>query len=64
MLNAIYYLRAKTEERHLSLDPVYVQYARWIDAHGIFRWCAAFPCWAGSPRGGPEFSGPPSFKKT
>jgi hypothetical protein len=36
-LNLIYYLRAKTEERHLSLDPVYVQYARWIDEHGVLR---------------------------
>jgi protein-S-isoprenylcysteine O-methyltransferase Ste14 len=36
-LNLIYYLRAKTEERHLSLDPVYVRYADWIDAHGALR---------------------------
>jgi protein-S-isoprenylcysteine O-methyltransferase Ste14 len=36
-LNFIYYLRAKTEERHLSLDPVYVQYAQWIDEHGVLR---------------------------
>jgi hypothetical protein len=36
-LNLIYYLRAKTEERHLSLDPVYAQYADWIDAHGLLR---------------------------
>jgi hypothetical protein len=36
-LNLIYFLRAKTEERHLSLDPVYVQYAGWIDEHGALR---------------------------
>jgi hypothetical protein len=36
-LNLIYYLRAKTEERHLSLDPVYAQYANWIDQHGLLR---------------------------
>ena len=36
-LNLIYYVRAKTEERHLSLDPVYVRYADWIDAHGALR---------------------------
>ncbi|MGH8210263.1 MAG: methyltransferase family protein [Steroidobacteraceae bacterium] len=36
-LNLIYYLRAKTEERHLGLDPVYVRYARWIDEHGALR---------------------------
>src|ERR1700693_4654976 len=34
MLNGIYYLRAKTEERHLSLDPVYQRYAEWIERHG------------------------------
>ena len=28
LLNLIYYFRAKTEERHLSLDPVYQRYAR------------------------------------
>jgi protein-S-isoprenylcysteine O-methyltransferase Ste14 len=43
MVNAIYYLRAKTEERHLSLDPNYVSYARWIDAHGCLRWLPRVP---------------------
>lgn len=33
----IYYLRAKTEENHLSRYPEYVQYAKYIDKHGIFR---------------------------
>ncbi len=37
LLNGIYFLRAKTEERHLSLDPDYVRYARWIDRHGLLR---------------------------
>ena len=37
MLNGIYYLRAKTEERHLSLDPVYRQYALWIEQRGLLR---------------------------
>lgn len=37
-VNAIYYLRARIEEKHLSEDPVYVEYALWIDRHGIFRW--------------------------
>ncbi len=36
-LNVIYYLRARTEERHLSLDPVYVQYASSLNERGIFR---------------------------
>ncbi|WP_087722177.1 isoprenylcysteine carboxylmethyltransferase family protein [Pandoraea sp. PE-S2T-3] len=36
-VNGLYAMRAWTEERHLSRDPVYVAYARWIDAHGLFR---------------------------
>lgn len=35
VMNAIYYCRAKTEERHLSEDPKYVLYAQWIDEHGL-----------------------------
>jgi hypothetical protein len=35
-LNFIYFLRARTEERHLSRDPEYVAYAQWIRAHGMF----------------------------
>lgn len=42
-LNAIYTLRAKTEERHLSRDPAYVDYALWIDQHGLFRWTRYLP---------------------
>jgi hypothetical protein len=34
LVNAVYYWRAKTEERHLRADPVYVDYARWMAAHG------------------------------
>ena len=36
-LNIIYFLRAKTEERHLSADPVYVKYATTMNHIGIFR---------------------------
>jgi isoprenylcysteine carboxyl methyltransferase (ICMT) family protein YpbQ len=36
-LNLIYYLRAKTEERHLSWDETYVSYALWMEEKGIFR---------------------------
>jgi len=36
-LNLIYYLRAKTEERHLSWDETYVAYAEWMEQKGIFR---------------------------
>jgi len=37
-VSLIYWLRARTEERHLSRDPVYVEYALWIEKNGIFRW--------------------------
>jgi hypothetical protein len=36
-LNFIYYVRARTEERHLSLDPLYVQYATAMNERGIFK---------------------------
>lgn len=31
----VYFLRARTEERHLSRDPVYVRYALWINEYGL-----------------------------
>jgi protein-S-isoprenylcysteine O-methyltransferase Ste14 len=35
LVSGIYYWRAKTEEAHLRLeDPVYDQYAAWMDRHG------------------------------
>lgn len=34
-VNAIYALRAWTEQRHLSLDPEYRHYAAWIAMHGM-----------------------------
>lgn len=34
-VNGIYWLRAKTEERHLMNDPEYKQYAAWIARNGI-----------------------------
>jgi protein-S-isoprenylcysteine O-methyltransferase Ste14 len=36
LLNFIYFMRAKTEERHLSNDPNYQEYALWIEQNGIF----------------------------
>jgi hypothetical protein len=36
LLNGVYFLRAKTEERHLSQDPAYVAYREWIARHGMF----------------------------
>jgi protein-S-isoprenylcysteine O-methyltransferase Ste14 len=35
-LNTIYFLRARTEERHLSHDPAYVEYALWMNEHSLF----------------------------
>ena len=35
-VNLIYYLRAKTEERHLSADPVYREYMAFMAQHGLF----------------------------
>ena len=37
-VNGIYYLRAKTEERNLRRDPVYIAYCEYIDGHGFFQW--------------------------
>lgn len=36
-INTMYFLRARTEERHLSRDPVYVAYALWMNEHGVLR---------------------------
>lgn len=36
-VNLLYFLRSRAEERHLSEDPTYVEYARWIDEHGGLR---------------------------
>lgn len=55
LLNAIYYVRAKTEERHLALDPVYVEYAAWIDEHGVFRWLNRIPVVGAIARWRPTF---------
>jgi hypothetical protein len=33
----IYYMRARTEENHLSNYPEYVAYAEWMNEHGMFR---------------------------
>lgn len=34
---AIYFLRARTEENHLSNYPEYVAYAEWMNRHSMFR---------------------------
>jgi protein-S-isoprenylcysteine O-methyltransferase Ste14 len=45
LVNGLYFLRARTEERHLSRDPLYVAYARWIDAHGLLRGLGRVRTW-------------------
>jgi len=35
LFSFVFYLRAKTEERHLRQDPVYIAYENWITEHGI-----------------------------
>ena len=35
LVNYIYYLRAKTEERHLLKDERYRAYVQWIDSYGV-----------------------------
>jgi protein-S-isoprenylcysteine O-methyltransferase Ste14 len=42
-VNVIYFLRAKTEERHLSRDPTYVAYALWMNEHGLLRFLKHVP---------------------
>lgn len=55
-INAMYFLRARTEERHLSRDPAYVVYALWINEHGALarlgRWFPALRFVR--PEGGPD----------
>ena len=36
-MNGVYFMRARTEERHLSADPNYVAYALWMNENGLFR---------------------------
>ena len=33
LVSAVYYWRAKTEEKHLMPDPEYAEYAAWMDRH-------------------------------
>ena len=42
LLNGVYLLRARTEERHLSRDPRYVAYALWMNEHGALKGLGRF----------------------
>jgi len=35
LTNGIYFLRARTEERHLGKDPAYLEYAKWVERNGL-----------------------------
>lgn len=43
-VSLIYYLRAKTEERHLSKFPEYRAYCEWIATHGLWARCRHWLC--------------------
>jgi protein-S-isoprenylcysteine O-methyltransferase Ste14 len=49
VINFIYFMRAKTEERHLSRDPAYVAYATWMNEHGWLRWLNRMPLFRFEP---------------
>lgn len=36
LLNAVYFVRAKTEEKHLSEEQTYLDYSKYIQSHGLF----------------------------
>ena len=42
LVSAVYYWRARTEEKHLLTDPAYVAYANWMEAYApiprFVRW--------------------------
>jgi protein-S-isoprenylcysteine O-methyltransferase Ste14 len=43
VVNFIYFMRAKTEERHLSRDPTYVKYALWMNDNGWLKFLNRIP---------------------
>ena len=42
-VSTVYFLRARTEERHLASDPGYVAYALWMNEHGVLRFLNRVP---------------------
>jgi hypothetical protein len=42
-VSTMYFLRARTEERHLSRDPDYVAYATWMNEHGWLKFLNRIP---------------------
>jgi protein-S-isoprenylcysteine O-methyltransferase Ste14 len=52
-VSGVYYWRARTEERHLGLDPAYREYADWMDRNApiprLARWLKGGPLVAAGP---------------
>jgi protein-S-isoprenylcysteine O-methyltransferase Ste14 len=63
LMNFMYFMRAKTEERHLSQDPTYVEYALWMNEHGWLRFLNRIPIFKYNPPPGavlPKGDEPPA----
>ena len=58
-VNALYFWRCRTEERHLSNYPEYVAYGKWMDEHGMFAFITKrIPAWRYAPPGREPKAGP------
>lgn len=52
-VSSVYYWRARTEERHLGMDPAYRAYSEWIGRHGLLsRWTRRIGGSSQEPGGG------------
>jgi protein-S-isoprenylcysteine O-methyltransferase Ste14 len=49
IINFMYFMRARTEERHLSRDRTYVEYALWMNEHGWLRFLNRIPVFRYKP---------------
>jgi steroid 5-alpha reductase family enzyme len=54
LMNFMYFMRAKTEERHLSQDPTYVEYGLWMNEHGVLRFLNKIPFMKYNPPVAPQ----------
>src|SRR5262249_16502446 len=61
-VNFIYFMRAKTEERHLSRDPTYVKYALWMNENGWLKFLNRVPGMRYVPPPVAESSAPPEAR--
>jgi hypothetical protein len=58
-VSTVYFLRAKTEERHLSKDPAYVEYALWMKENGWLRFLDRVPLVKHAMYHAPKVTPPP-----